>query len=75
MGALLAKALKSVPAEDGTDVAVAVLDMDSGDSAVYGDGAFIPKDTSHANGYRLITAYSSNSTPTTARTTTVCALT
>jgi beta-lactamase class A len=39
-GALLAKAMKSVPAEDGTDVAVAVLDMDSGDSAVYGDGAF-----------------------------------
>jgi beta-lactamase class A len=32
--------MKSVPAEDGTDVAVAVLDMDCGDSAVYGDGAF-----------------------------------
>ncbi|MEU9364684.1 serine hydrolase [Streptomyces avermitilis] len=38
--ALLAKAMKSVTVEDGADVSVAVLDLDSGDSASYGDGTF-----------------------------------
>ncbi|MFC3577171.1 serine hydrolase [Streptomyces yaanensis] len=38
--ALLEKAMKSVTVEDGADVAVAVLDVDSGESATYGDGAF-----------------------------------
>ena len=38
--ALLAKAMKSVGVEDSTDVAVSVLDLDSGKSASYGDGAF-----------------------------------
>ncbi|MEE1669703.1 serine hydrolase [Streptomyces sp. WAC07094] len=38
--ALLEKAMRAVAVEDGADVAVAVLDVDSGDSARYGDGAF-----------------------------------
>lgn len=38
--ALLAGAMKSVRAEDGADVSVAVLDVDSGESASYGDGVF-----------------------------------
>ncbi|MGW1748531.1 serine hydrolase [Streptomyces sp. NPDC002092] len=38
--ALLAAAVKSVPVEDGAEVSVAVLDLDSGESASYGDGAF-----------------------------------
>ncbi|MFF4801970.1 serine hydrolase [Streptomyces sp. NPDC001351] len=38
--ALLAEAVRSVPAEDGAEVSVAVLDLDSGESASYGDGAF-----------------------------------
>ncbi|MET9045195.1 MULTISPECIES: serine hydrolase [unclassified Streptomyces] len=38
--ALLEKAMRAVAVEDGADVAVAVLDLDSGDSARYGDGAF-----------------------------------
>ncbi|MEU2588488.1 serine hydrolase [Streptomyces avermitilis] len=38
--ALLAKAMKSVTVEDGADVSVAVLDLDSADSASYGDGTF-----------------------------------
>ncbi|MER6419103.1 serine hydrolase [Streptomyces sp. NPDC001137] len=38
--ALLAKALKPVSVEDGAKVSVAVLDLDSGESATYGDGAF-----------------------------------
>ncbi|MGV9243627.1 serine hydrolase [Streptomyces sp. NPDC003710] len=38
--ALLAKAMKTVTVEDGADVAVAVLETDSGESAVYGDGTF-----------------------------------
>ncbi|MEU6144881.1 serine hydrolase [Streptomyces sp. NPDC047081] len=37
---LLAKAMKSVPVGGKAEVSVAVLDMDSGDSATYGDGAF-----------------------------------
>ncbi|MFF4507218.1 serine hydrolase [Streptomyces sp. NPDC001401] len=39
-GALLAEAVKSVSVENGTQVSVAVLDLDSGESASYGDGAF-----------------------------------
>ncbi|NUQ98079.1 MAG: hypothetical protein HOY79_16535 [Streptomyces sp.] len=38
--ALLAAAVESVPVEDGAEVSVAVLDLDSGESASYGDGAF-----------------------------------
>ncbi|MEU1416177.1 serine hydrolase [Streptomyces sp. NPDC005731] len=38
--ALLEKAMRAVAVEHGADVAVAVLDLDSGDSARYGDGAF-----------------------------------
>ncbi|MEV0224957.1 serine hydrolase [Streptomyces sp. NPDC050704] len=38
--ALLAAAMKSVTVEHGADVAVAVLDVESGDNAAYGDGAF-----------------------------------
>ncbi|GAA3023935.1 serine hydrolase [Streptomyces glomeratus] len=38
--ALLAKAMRTVTVEDGADVAVAVLETDSGESAVYGDGTF-----------------------------------
>jgi beta-lactamase class A len=38
--ALLAKALKSVTVEDSADMSVAVLDVDSGESAAYGDGTF-----------------------------------
>jgi beta-lactamase class A len=38
--ALLEKAMEPVTVENGADVAVAVLDMDSGDSATYGDGIF-----------------------------------
>lgn len=38
--ALLAKALKPVSVEDGAQLSVAVLDLDSGESASYGDGAF-----------------------------------
>ncbi|MFD8302482.1 serine hydrolase [Streptomyces sp. NPDC059690] len=38
--ALLTAAMGSVAAEDGAAVSVAVLDLDSGDSATYGDGAF-----------------------------------
>ncbi|GAA3819441.1 serine hydrolase [Streptomyces chiangmaiensis] len=38
--ALLEKAMRTVTVEDGADVAVAVLDLDSGDSARYGDGTF-----------------------------------
>ena len=38
--ALLAEAMKPVSVEDGADVSVAVLDLDSGDSASYGDSAF-----------------------------------
>ncbi|MER6353358.1 serine hydrolase [Streptomyces sp. NPDC001634] len=38
--ALLEKAMKTVTVEDGADVAVAVLAMDSGESAAYGDGTF-----------------------------------
>ncbi|MFF4348361.1 serine hydrolase [Streptomyces sp. NPDC001530] len=38
--ALLAKAMTSVTVEDGAEVSVAVLDVDSGESAVYGDGTF-----------------------------------
>ncbi|WP_405538587.1 class A beta-lactamase-related serine hydrolase [Streptomyces sp. NBC_00075] len=39
---LLSKAMKRVTAaaEDGAEVSVAVLDVESGDSATYGDGAF-----------------------------------
>ncbi|MEU6367756.1 serine hydrolase [Streptomyces sp. NPDC046931] len=37
---LLAKAMKAVAVEDGADVAVAVLETDSGESAGYGDGSF-----------------------------------
>ncbi|MFG2787723.1 serine hydrolase [Streptomyces sp. NPDC048419] len=39
-GALLTTAMKAVSVEDGADVSVAVLDVDSGVSASYGDGAF-----------------------------------
>ncbi|MFB9463676.1 hypothetical protein [Streptomyces cinereospinus] len=38
--ALLAEAMAAVPVEDGAEVSVAVLDPESGESAVYGDGAF-----------------------------------
>ncbi|WP_328846662.1 serine hydrolase [Streptomyces sp. NBC_00258] len=38
--ALLAEAVEAVAVEDGAAVAVAVLDVSSGESAVYGDGAF-----------------------------------
>jgi len=38
--ALLAAAMKSLTVEDGADVSVAVLDLDSGQSAAYGDDAF-----------------------------------
>ncbi|MFE9094638.1 serine hydrolase [Streptomyces sp. NPDC007264] len=38
--ALLGKAMAEVPVEDGADVAVAVLDTDSDDSATYGGGTF-----------------------------------
>ncbi|MGW6960074.1 serine hydrolase [Streptomyces chartreusis] len=38
--ALLADAMKTVHVEDGAAVSVAVLDLDSGASAVYGDGGF-----------------------------------
>ncbi|MEU6094712.1 serine hydrolase [Streptomyces sp. NPDC047079] len=38
--ALLAKAMKAVAVEDGADVAVAVMESDSGERAVYGDGTF-----------------------------------
>ncbi|MER5507147.1 serine hydrolase [Streptomyces sp. NPDC002766] len=38
--ALLTEAMGSVAAEDGAAVSVAVLDLDSGESATYGDGAF-----------------------------------
>ncbi|MGW2570118.1 serine hydrolase [Streptomyces sp. NPDC001537] len=38
--ALLAAAVTSVPVEDGAEVSVAVLDLDSGESASYGDGSF-----------------------------------
>lgn len=37
---LLAKGVRSVPVEDGAQVSVAVLDLDSGGSASYGDGGF-----------------------------------
>ncbi|KOV73955.1 hypothetical protein ADL00_03070 [Streptomyces sp. AS58] len=38
--ALLAAAMRTVGVADGADVSVAVLDMDSGRSAAYGDGTF-----------------------------------
>lgn len=38
--ALLKRAMASVAVEDTADVAVAVLSMDSGESAAYGDGSF-----------------------------------
>lgn len=38
--ALLAAAMESLSVEDGAAVSVAVLDVDSGESAAYGDGAF-----------------------------------
>jgi hypothetical protein len=38
--ALLADAMASVAVADGADVSVAVLDLDSGESASYGDGTF-----------------------------------
>ncbi|MEV0553487.1 serine hydrolase [Streptomyces sp. NPDC050597] len=38
--ALLAEAVEAVAVEDGAAVAVAVLDVSSGESAVYGEGAF-----------------------------------
>jgi Beta-lactamase enzyme family len=38
--ALLAEAMKSVSVADGAAVSVAVLDLDSGQSASYGDGSF-----------------------------------
>ncbi|GAB2947496.1 serine hydrolase [Streptomyces pseudoechinosporeus] len=38
--ALLAEAMESVAVEDGAEVSVAVLDPESGESAVYGDGTF-----------------------------------
>ncbi|MDO0916262.1 serine hydrolase [Streptomyces sp. DT2A-34] len=37
---LLAEAMESVPVEDGAEVSVAVLDLESGASATYGDGGF-----------------------------------
>lgn len=38
--ALLAEAMKSVTVQDGAKISVAVLDVDSGESASYGEGAF-----------------------------------
>ncbi|MFG3656289.1 serine hydrolase [Streptomyces sp. NPDC047706] len=38
--ALLAEAVRALPAEDGAQVSVAVLDLDSGASAAHGEGAF-----------------------------------
>jgi beta-lactamase class A len=38
--ALLERAMKPVSVEDGADVAVAALDLDSGEHATYGDGTF-----------------------------------
>ncbi|MBZ9643488.1 serine hydrolase [Streptomyces sp. PSKA30] len=38
--ALLAEAVRGVPVEDGADVSVAVLDVDSGEGASYGEGTF-----------------------------------
>jgi beta-lactamase class A len=38
--ALLAKAVAAVPVADGTEVAVSVLDLETEESAAYGDGAF-----------------------------------
>jgi beta-lactamase class A len=38
--ALLTKAMKSVAVADGADVSVAVFDLDSAESAAYGDGTF-----------------------------------
>lgn len=38
--ALLATAMQAVDVPDGVEVSVAVLDLESGDSASYGDGAF-----------------------------------
>lgn len=38
--ALLTKAMRALTAEDGAQVSVAVLDLDSGESAAYGDGTF-----------------------------------
>ncbi|MFI9613859.1 serine hydrolase [Streptomyces sp. NPDC052023] len=38
--ALLAEAVRALPAEDGARVSVTVLDLDSGASAAYGEGAF-----------------------------------
>ncbi|MFK0019391.1 serine hydrolase [Streptomyces sp. NPDC090798] len=38
--ALLTKAMKAVAMEDGAEVSVAVFDVDSGESAAYGEGAF-----------------------------------
>jgi beta-lactamase class A len=38
--ALLTKAMKAVTVEDGAEVSVAVLGLDSGESAAYGDGTF-----------------------------------
>ncbi|MFC8197115.1 serine hydrolase [Streptomyces sp. NPDC057298] len=40
LDALLARAVAAVPVETGARVSVAVLDTESGESAVYGDGAF-----------------------------------
>ncbi|MFI9173481.1 serine hydrolase [Streptomyces lincolnensis] len=40
LDALLADAMDAVPVPDGAEVSVAVLDLDSGTSARYGDGAF-----------------------------------
>nr|WP_168507468.1 serine hydrolase [Streptomyces sp. S1D4-11]QIY94810.1 serine hydrolase [Streptomyces sp. S1D4-11] len=38
--ALLTKAMKAVDLEDGAEVSVAVFDIDSGEGAAYGEGAF-----------------------------------
>ncbi|MFJ1610588.1 serine hydrolase [Streptomyces sp. NPDC088253] len=38
--ALLTKAMKAMAMEDGAEVSVAVFDVDSGESAAYGEGAF-----------------------------------
>ncbi|MGV9287024.1 serine hydrolase [Streptomyces sp. NPDC003719] len=38
--ALLARAMEAVPVADGTEVSVAVLDLESGESAAYGTAAF-----------------------------------
>ncbi|MFF2509983.1 serine hydrolase [Streptomyces sp. NPDC058086] len=38
--ALLTKAMKAVALEDGAEVSVAVFDIDSGEGAAYGEGAF-----------------------------------